>query len=253
MQINKTDDSTGKAAWGRFPGLTGTALKVIAIVTMLIDHIGGVVVEYGIMRRGNGLLPGTGMTWLEADRILRMIGRISFPIFLFLLVEGFVYTRHRKEYGIRLFIFALLSEIPFDLAFYDQLIYVDYQNVMFTLLIAFLTLCAMERFGQNVILLAISALAGCGAAHYLKTDYGAYGVGSVIMLYVLRGTKLQLAAGAVVAAIQSKLRYGAAGLAYVPLFFYNGKRGKFSLKYVFYFFYPVHLLLLYLLRRIWLG
>lgn len=139
--------------------ITGATLKWIAIITMLIDHIGAAILEpymggeFGPMpTKVLGLNP---MIW---DFIIRGIGRVAFPIFIFLMVEGFFYTRNRKKYAIRLGLFCLISEIPFNLGFHpqDMEIYSDlprlkfidfdytYQNVFFTLFIGFLTIWVMK-------------------------------------------------------------------------------------------------------------
>ncbi len=139
--------------------ITGAVLKWIAIVTMLIDHIGAAYVEPWIFGEF-GTSPDTiwGINAWTFYEILRSIGRIAFPIFIFLMVEGFFYTRNRKKYAIRLGLFCLISEIPFDLAFQPQdleiwkyLRHLDrinfsytYQNVFFTLFIGFLTIWAMD-------------------------------------------------------------------------------------------------------------
>ena len=139
--------------------ITGAALKWIAIVTMLIDHIGAAYVEPLIFGEF-GAYPETffGIDAWTFYRILRSIGRVAFPIFIFLMVEGFFYTRNRKKYAIRLGVFCLISEIPFDLAFQPEDLAIfrnlsslnrdsfsyTYQNVFFTLFIGFLTIWAME-------------------------------------------------------------------------------------------------------------
>ena len=139
--------------------ITGAALKWIAIITMLIDHIGAAYFEPLIFGEF-GPAPDRimGLTAWHFYEVLRCIGRIAFPIFIFLLVEGFTYTGDRKKYALRLGLFCLISEIPFDLAFQptdldiwknlsllnrDSFEY-TYQNVFFTLLIGFLTIWVMD-------------------------------------------------------------------------------------------------------------
>ena len=110
-------------------GLTGNTLKLIAIFTMLIDHIGAAVIEAGIlssndMARMMAILETErGMQWYLADIVLRLIGRLAFPIFCFLLVEGFTHTGNEAKYARNLLLFALISEIPFDLAFFGRLFF----------------------------------------------------------------------------------------------------------------------------------
>ena len=104
-------------------GLSGSTLKLIAIITMLIDHIGAAVIA-------RLLIAGQGSEMLyKIYYAMRAVGRVAFPIFCFLLVEGFFYTGSRKKYALRLFGFALLSEIPFDLAFSGKILEFGYQNV----------------------------------------------------------------------------------------------------------------------------
>ena len=106
-------------------GLTGSTLKIIAMIAMLIDHIGAAVLVRVIRSTGD-------MSLYEGYTILRKIGRIAFPIFCFLLVEGFIHSSDKKKYALRLGIFALLSEVPFDLAFQSKVVGFEYQNVFFT-------------------------------------------------------------------------------------------------------------------------
>ena len=96
-------------------GINSFQLKWIAVITMIIDHTGAV------------LFPD--------DMVFRYIGRIAFPIFCFLLVEGFFHTRDVRKYMLRLGLFALISEIPYDLAFRDTVLEFEHQNVFFALLL----------------------------------------------------------------------------------------------------------------------
>ena len=121
-------------------GISGSTLKMIEIVTMVIDHIGAAVLARLLMVNGLGELDQTNadaiMQWLSANgalywtyTVMRMIGRVAFPIFCFLLVEGFLHTHDVKKYAMRLGLFALLSEIPFDLACSSKILEFNYQNV----------------------------------------------------------------------------------------------------------------------------
>lgn len=226
-------------------GLSGSTLKCIAIVTMLIDHIGAVVLERLLVAgvESNLLYPAYVTT--------RTIGRIAFPIFCFLLVEGFEHTGNRKRYALRLLAFAVISEVPFDLAFRGKLIETGYQNVFFTLFIGLVTMLAFHAIEEKTewnplwrgALLALVMFAGMGLAYWMKTDYDAKGVMCIMALYVFRSMRgPQILAGC--------LAFGwwelPALVAFIPIAFYNGKRG-WNLKYAFYGFYPLHLLLLYLI------
>ena len=196
---------------------SGTALKTIACITMLVDHIGASCIEAGILTPG--LDAGTlSQDTLSAyplyrlDMVLRFTGRLAFPLFCFLLVEGFVHTHNVKGYLGRLVLFGILSEVPFDLAFFRTPFDPSAQNVYWTLALA------------------------------ANTDYNAIGVIIICALYLTRtNRKRQCLAGALLFMFELT-----APLAFVLVWFYNGQRGACSplQKKAFYWFYPVHLLVL---------
>ena len=157
-------------------GIPGSTLKIIAITTMFIDHVGAVVLEGKLSDLGMAQAMQTqaglqefmaqyGVLYLM-DMIMRLIGRMGFPIFCFLLIEGFLHTRSRLKYGRNLLLFALISEVPFDLAITRSMgdvpmiggvLYPYYQNVFFTLFIGLLCMCGYElvsrhaeAFGKNI-------------------------------------------------------------------------------------------------------
>ena len=125
--------------------LSGSGLKILAIVTMVIDHIGAT-----FPRSTASVMLHIGQKRLMLYTVMRFIGRLSFPIFAFLLVEGFLHTRDRERYGIRLAVFAILSELPWNLLHADAWRY-ETQNVFFTLLLGYLGLCLIERIQKEVI------------------------------------------------------------------------------------------------------
>lgn len=237
------------------PGISGSLLKLIAVVTMLIDHIGVVVIEAGILHGWDeyefSLVMATprGEFWMAMDRYLRMIGRVSFPIFCFLLVEGFCHTRDVKKYMKRLLCFSVISEVPFDYALYQTAYHPGLQNVFFTLAIGLAVLIGLKRYEKSTVKqIAVFSL-GCLTAWILKTDYDVWGILLITTLYLYQDSrKQQVLYGGVVAFLESMGAYGTAVLAMVPIYFYNGERGKLRLKYFFYWFYPVHLVLLALFR-----
>lgn len=245
-------------------GITGSTLKLVAIATMLIDHIGAVILERMLV--SNGMLELDGAAASEAMKFMfnnaflmmlyfgmRLIGRIAFPIFCFLLVEGFVHTHSRKNYALRLLGFALISEIPFDLATRGNILNFEYQNVFFTLLIGFVAMCALDMVkkkyenGDKRTLYGfytVIAIVACAAAYFLKTDYAAFGVFAIIIMYYFKENKMKsMLYGTIVLVVQSFLEaFSLINLLLVH--YYNGERGL-KLKYVFYLFYPVHMLVLY--------
>lgn len=229
-------------------GLSGTALKYIACITMLIDHIGASCIEAGILlpalAAGAASCGGIPVsTLLAADRVLRYIGRLAFPIFCFLAVEGFLHTHDVKKYVRRLLLFGLLSEVPFDLAFFRTPFAPQHQNVYWTLALGVLAMAGLKHFEKpdgSASWKGLLCAAGCTLAALLAcTDYNGIGVLIICALYLTRGDrKRQCIVGAVLFAWELT-----APLAFVLVWFYNGQRGACSplQKKAFYWFYPVHL------------
>ncbi len=209
--------------------ISGGTLKIIAIVSMLIDHTAAVLVD-----------PST-----VQYTIMRDIGRLAFPIFCFLLVEGFLHTRDVKKYVIRLGLFALISEVPFDLAFANSIFNMNHQNVFFTLFIGLLVLVTIKQFEHNKIIVVLSIIIGCLAALFLQTDYSYFGILMILFFYLYQ--KEQVTRAITVILLNVVLGQPIAGLSLIPISLYNGKRG-ISLKYLFYIFYPAHILILYFVR-----
>ena len=209
-------------------GLSSFTLKMIAILTMTIDHMGFILFPQALWMRG--------------------IGRLAFPIFCFTLTEGFSHTHDLKRYIQRMLVVGLLSEIPFNLAESGQIFSIEHQNVFFTLLIGLLTMCIFRyiekqdwKKGVRIISYIAALAVGMVVAEFLNTDYGAIGVLSIMILYMFRESKpRQIVAGCI-----TFLWEITAPLAFVPIGFYNGKRGL-KMKYFFYIFYPAHLLVIYL-------
>lgn len=234
-------------------GICGSTLKMIALITMLIDHTGAVLLPRIVAA---GLFPGIHSRLIVLYYIMRYIGRIAFPIYCFLLVEGFCKTRNVGKYALRLAGFAVLSEIPFDLALNSAVLEFGYQNVFFTLLWGLLAMTASDRvsrwlFGEQDSLAkklgasavtVVCAIVAAMAAEWMNTDYGAIGVACIMVLYLFRNRK----AAQITAGVAVFLWEYTAPLAFIPIGFYNGERGK-QIKYLFYIFYPLHLLILYLI------
>ena len=210
--------------------LDGTALKIIAAVTMLIDHIGFI------------FFPG--------QMVYRAIGRIAMPCFAFCVAEGCIYTRDRRQYLLRLFLFALITEIPFDLAFYGRVIYPDYQNIMFTFFLAVLGITLYEWIPN--VYAGSFLLAGCALLAFIfNCDYRFFAVFAVYIYYFLKKYDLwirELAGTGFLILSRTKGMHAYVFLSLFPLLLYNGKKGP-GLKWLFYLFYPGHLLVLYLLKR----
>lgn len=197
--------------------------------------------------------------------ILNLFGRIAFPIFAFQIAEGSVKTKDPKKYALRLTAFCLLSEVPFDLAFYGTPYQPEYQNVFFTLLLGLLAIrCLQKCEGKSAAryfgaFLCVSACA-C-AAQIMCADYGAAGVITILLFYfanqIEKNSKWELylnRALLVLACIATGLNFDGPGFynpaqifalfAYPILVSYNGEKGKPLNKYFFYAFYPAHLIVL---------
>lgn len=212
-------------------GISSTMLKLIAIITMLIDHFGLVIYT------------ASPSYTKELYDIFRLIGRVSFPIFCFLLVEGFRHTKNEWHYAGRLLLFALISEIPFDFALHQTVFYPDRQNVFFTLFLALMGLIAIRHWSAptlgNNCKKVIAVTAVCAMGYVFKVDYKGYAVFYMILLYLFGNY------GKIWMECIGVMGYAheiTAPLAFIPIHFYNGKRGM-KLKYVFYIIYPGHLLL----------
>lgn len=223
-------------------GISQEGLKLLACVTMLIDHIAA-----------SGLVHSINM---------RLVGRIAFPIYCFLLAEGVHYTKNPKKYGLRLLIGVALSELPFDLVFSGVPNWVD-NSVMITLLLGFLALMAMKQVPKQWQKILIS-LPFIAMGNMLFTDYGSWGVAMVVMFGLVRGQAGEpwlRAVGLllVCAAMNSawvrvfgiRMRSELFGmLALIPISFYQGRKATKSaaVQWAFYLFYPVHLAVIWVVK-----
>ena len=210
-------------------GINTFTLKWIALLAMLCDHI------------GHALFPDL--------MILRIIGRISFPIFAYVLVEGFCYTRDVKKYMTRLGVMAILSEIPFDLMASQKVLEFGHQNVFFTLFLGILMLYLMSRTVNPLLQFAYAGIAMM-TAEFLKTDYRYYGILIILWFYYWRSNKWVKYLGVAAIMLLFKGWTGCfTAMALVPIALHNGRRGP-KLKWFFYIFYPLHALVIGLLSLI---
>ena len=242
----------------RWHVLSGSWLKLIAMASMLIDHVASHILRY--YPAFTEPLITIGHNYITWYYLLRCVGRLAFPIFCFLLVEGFQHTHDRRKYGRNLLVFALISEIPFNLT-HGGHIYGWSQNVIFTLFLGFLALCVVRRweddrqtispeskiFSEHNRRLALRLIALIVVGILLRCDYGSSGISFILLLYVLRRNEILRTA---IGCCFLGMRW-IAGLAFIPMALYNGRRGfiqgPFG-KYLFYLFYPLHLIALYFIR-----
>ncbi len=210
-------------------------LKLIALITMIIDHVGAVFFPF--------------------EPWFRIIGRISFPIFCFLLVEGYFHTRDVRKYSLRLLIFAFISEVPFDLAFSGRM-ETGHQNIFFTLFLGLFAIHMLDvYFAKKPVIGMTGLLLAMFLSEFLRTDYGILGILYMLVIFALR--KIAEPQKYILMAILITLlnlmlsgglqMYSVISVIYIS--FYNGKPGPKNdlLKYGFYLAYPVHLLILYLI------
>lgn len=213
--------------------INGTQLKWIGVWTMLIDHIGFVLLQGAVS------VPTTVYT------ICRGIGRISFPIFCFLLVEGFLHTRNVQKYVLCLIAFALLAEIPFDLAINGKVIDLSGQNVLFAFVIGvvmmwILRVRQLEFAGGAMILVAAMLFSAV-----VRADYSYFGPLLIYILYYWH--EVPWKRNVIMAAM---LFWEPMALCSIPIIHcYNGERGT-GHKYFFYLFYPAHLFCLWIIYHI---
>jgi hypothetical protein len=231
------------------PKVNQLQLKLLALALMTLDHIGGV------MGRDN-----LGTLYQP----LRAVGRIAFPIYCFLLVEGFFHTRSLQKYLGRLLLAACLSEVPFCLGLYRRFP-ASRSNVMLTLVLGLMTVAVLDRgktifdsgegdslLRQSLFQMAVVSV-GMGAAFLLRTDYRGGGVLLIVLFYLFRGQLwAQLATMAPVMLVFYRPSELYALLALLPIALYSGEQGprlkSRGAQWFFYLYYPLHLTVLVLLR-----
>ncbi|MCD7825934.1 MAG: conjugal transfer protein TraX [Clostridiaceae bacterium] len=217
--------------------LSRTQIQLLAAVTMLCDHIACVLIDrdrYGVLYQG-----------------MRIAGRISFVLFAFLLVQGFLHTRSLSRYLGRIFLFACLSEIAFDLAFSGKWFDPGAQNVLFTFFVGIFVLSAIQRWEKNLPATAAILFAGCAACSAAKTDYSAFGIIILVFFYLFRfERKKQLIMILCILLFTSGIEVFACLALPFCLCYCEEKKGIRLPRYFFYVFYPAHLLALCLIRQL---
>ena len=240
--------------------LSGTILKWIAAITMVIDHLGAALIQRILLYAA--VTEKVEKTLRTIYPVCREIGRISFPIFCFFIVEGFFKTKSFYRYLLRLTVFALISEPFFDLAFFSfqtkawnfQKLFLNAkagQNVLFTLLLGLIAICLIDRvlkldFGTRVLKTIcglIIAAAFMVLARCLKTDYDMWGVLAIVSMYLFYHNRFLCILGGYISLL---LIDPGSIFGFLPLMLYNGEKSHMK-KYFLYIFYPAHLAVLFLL------
>lgn len=209
--------------------LTAFDLKIIALITMIFDHVGTIFFPEVI--------------------IFRLIGRVAFVLYAFMLVEGYFHTSNIKVYFSKLFLWAIISEIPYDYAFHGQFFYPNDQNIFLSLLLGLGTIYLIEKLSK-IILKIILCSGAILMAIGLKLDYQWYGILTILLFYYLRESCLKfLAIGALslLASIKLMSLQFFAVFAFFPIILYNGERGKRTGE-IYYSFYAIHLTLFGILK-----
>lgn len=237
-----------------FGGLTSNMLKTIAVVLMLSDHIWATAMSFG--------------NWMT------YIGRMAFPIFAFQIAEGFIRTSDFKKYALRLLGFAVITEIPFNLFYSSRWFNPYHQNVLFTLLLGLLAISVIDKVRKNITVKTVALsllwlLLICVASVIGFVDYGFLGMITVVMFYLLRDFPFAWLAQLVAMVLINIVFFegqvfpievfgkifeipsqGFAVFALIPIWLYGGRKGRSNkmMQYGFYAFYPVHMLVLYLIK-----
>lgn len=234
--------------------LSAAALHILAMAFMLMDHLWA--------------------TLLPAQEWLTCVGRIAFPIFAFMAVEGYFHTHNLKKYLLRMLIFAVISEVPFDLMYGGTWFYPVHQNVIWTLLMGLVGIHLMETVRKKkstfvyILVSAIVVIVGGLLGTLSMVDYYGIGVLTVFIFYFFRGRKWWCLLGQMLALywvnveLLGGLMYpirlfgmefelcqqGLALLALLPIWLYRGRQGYHSkpFQYFCYAFYPVHMLVIVL-------
>lgn len=239
----------------RKPGITAMQLRLLAMVLMLLDHLWATVVP--------------GNDWMT------YVGRMAMPIFAFQIAEGYCHTSNVKKYRSRLLLFALLAEIPFDLVMGGSMFFPYHQNVLFTLLLGLWACSALDKAKRKGTVGGwlkggLTALASCLVGFVALLDYGFMGVAMVILFFLLRDFPMARAAQLAAMVLLNIVFFegqslilplggreiffpvqGFAVLALIPIWLYNGEKGRGgkAAQYAAYAFYPLHLLAIALYAR----
>lgn len=223
--------------------MSNFVLKIIAMVTMFIDHLG-----YALLGKFS---------------YFNYIGRLSFPIFAFGISEGYLHTKSKKNYLIRLFTFAIVSQAPFML--FRSIFTTSFNlNIFFTLFLGLVAIIGYEQCKNKYVGILLVACLSI-TADALKMDYGYFGILMIFIFHVFKNNKLFMNISYILLCLLKYIPLYIGNNFYfpylilclctiIPLVFinlYNGKKGL-NTKYILYGFYPVHLILLYVFNLIFI-
>lgn len=217
--------------------MTSFVLKIIAVIAMIFDHLGYVL--------------------FDKFSFMNYIGRLAFPIFAFSITEGYIHTKNLKKYFIRLLIFALISQMPY-MIFIKTFTNSFTLNILFTLVLGLFAITVYDK-SKNKLLGILSITVCATLAHFLHFDYGWFGIAIIFIFYIFKKQKIYMN---LLFFLATFINYFYSYittfrkeylfiilfccLSLIPINLYNGEKGK-NIKYSLYIFYPLHLILLYLL------
>ena len=231
-----------------FQFLSGAGLKLIAIISMLADHVNKALI-YPYLESNHGFLA-------FISDVFDIIGRIAFPLFCFMLVEGYFKTRNRKKYLLNLLLFGVISEIPFDMFTTASFFNMNWNNVMFTVALVLVTVWIIDTLKEKMqkrpkalwyLVSILIVLVMCIVSMSLSLDYEHHAILIGYFFYLFH----DMPVFAIPFGYASMFKEPWALLGFGLTLTYNGERGK-QHKMLYYWFYPVHLLILGLLR-LYLG
>ncbi|MCI8922228.1 MAG: hypothetical protein HFE88_10295 [Acutalibacter sp.] len=205
--------------------MTSAVLQWLAFSTMLVDHI--------------------GYTFFPSLPVLRAVGRLSFPIFAFLLTEGFAHTSDLKKYAGRLFFFGCIAELPYQMMLYHRWVGFRPSNILFALLLSLGALYCVREGGLWLLGAgAVAVLAQAGGF-----SYGAYGVLLAVLFYSTREKRWAIPLVLTGCTLLYCWHHHSlfqiwAVFAAIPLLLYNGEKGRRAPRCLLYILYPVHLAVL---------
>lgn len=257
---------------GQFQCLTGNTVKLIAVSAMFIDHFCKIVLQWLLANYWEPMMFAGDITeehFRKIDTFIRFdlqgVGTIAFPLFCFLLAEGFQHTKNRKRYIGMMLVFAIISEIPFGIGFFANYsmeegsfpFYWNYQNIYFTLFLSLISLAFVDHFSTNselrnerikaIVLQVISVAVIAAIAEVTCCDYGLMGIVFVVAFYVCRKSRVYQVLMFLLAYMLSTGNQPTIFvlLACIIILLYNRERGRLKIKYFVYAFYPVHIIMLY--------
>jgi hypothetical protein len=240
--------------------LSGSTLKIIAVLSMLLDHVGTILLKNGIVMNAPYSLFSDDqfVKLLKVIELCHILGRIAFPLFCFLLVEGFIHTHSVRKYLLNLGIFAVISEAIYDWSLTGKVFNPAQQNVLLTLLLGLITIMLIRKCHDNLFAALILTGASAYLSYVLHLDGWYYGIALIVVFYIFRQQKTGKLLLAIVVMYLCGLDYTlqalldpyflASAFSVLLMAMYNGARGL-RLKYFFYAFYPGHLLILAVLTN----